>query len=88
VAARKGPRSADVLETWGEALLAKGDAAGAAAKFAEAARSADRWGRLRLKWAEALLKAGKPDEARAQKQAAAGLDLSAGERTQLDGLKL
>jgi tetratricopeptide (TPR) repeat protein len=87
-AARKAPRSADVIESWGEALAAKGDFDSAASKFAEANKGAPRWGRLHLKWAEALLKAGKTGEAQSQKQTAAGLDLTAAERAELDGLRL
>jgi tetratricopeptide (TPR) repeat protein len=86
-AARKGPRDADVLETWGEALAAKGDFAGAASKYAQGAKLAPRWGRLHLKWAEALLRAGQAAEGQAQKRSAAALDLTAAERTELDGLK-
>jgi tetratricopeptide (TPR) repeat protein len=86
-ASEKGPRYADPLERWGEALLAQGDASGAAAKFAEAARLAPNWGRLHLKWAEALAKAGQPAEAQAHKRAAAGLDLTVAERSELNALR-
>ena len=78
---------ADPLELWGEALLAKGDHAGAAAKLAEAAPLAPGWGRLHLKWGEALSKGGKAAEARVQFWAAAALDLTPTERTELAAQK-
>jgi Flp pilus assembly protein TadD len=87
-AARKAPHSADVFETWGEALAAKGDFGAAASKFAQANQEAPNWGRLHLKWAEALAKAGKTGEARAQKQTAAGLDLTPTERAELNASKI
>jgi predicted Zn-dependent protease len=83
----KSPRYADGLELWGEALARRGDYAGAAAKYAEADRYAPQWGRNHLMWAEALAKSGKTQEARAQKQAAASLELTAGERAELNALK-
>lgn len=49
VAHRRGPNYADPLELWGEALLAKGDPGGPAAKFGQAAELSPRWGRLHLK---------------------------------------
>jgi hypothetical protein len=82
----RSPRYADGLELWGEALARRGDYAGAAAKYAEADRYAPQWGRNHLMWAEALAKSGKTAEARAQKNAAAGLDLTAAERAELNGL--
>jgi hypothetical protein len=84
---KTSPHYSDALEAWGEALMAKGDFAGADSKFAEAAKYAPYWGRPHLKWAEALAKAGKADEARAQKQKAAGLDLTAAERAELQAVK-
>jgi tetratricopeptide (TPR) repeat protein len=87
-ASRKGPRSPDALELWGEALMAKGDFGSAVSKFHQAAVFAPAWGRLHLKWAEALARAGKAAEARAQKQAAAGLDMTPAERTELNGLRV
>ena len=81
----KGPRFADAIEGKAEALLALGDAKAADAAFAGAAKLTPKWGRLRLKWGEALTKQGKADEAHAQLRTAAGLDLSAAERTELAG---
>ncbi len=66
--------------------MRKGDHAGAAAKFAEAAQYAARWGRNRVNWGQALLQAGKPAEARTQFEATKGLDLSPSDRAALDGL--
>jgi tetratricopeptide (TPR) repeat protein len=77
------PRFADPLEVWGEALLAKGDAGGAARKLAAAAAFAPKWGRLHLKWGEALAAEGKAAEAQAQWRAAAAMDLTTTERTEL-----
>jgi hypothetical protein len=84
----KGPHYADGLELWGEALAKKGDYAGAAAKYAEADRYAPQWGRNHLMWAEALAKSGKTAEARAQKQTAAALELTAADRAELNGLRI
>ena len=47
-----------------EALAAKGDARGAAKKFETAAKYAPNWGRLHLRWAQALARQGKTAEAR------------------------
>jgi predicted Zn-dependent protease len=84
----KSPHYPDGLELWGEALARRGDYAGAAAKYAEADKYASQWGRNHLMWAEALAKAGKTSGARAQKQAAAGLELTAAERAELNGLRV
>jgi hypothetical protein len=82
----KSPHYADGLELWGEALAKRGDYAGAIAKYAEADRYAPQWGRNHLMWAEALAKAGKTADARAHKQAAAGLELTVADRAELNGL--
>ena len=78
-----GPRFADPLEVWGEALMRKGDVAGATRKFEEAARYAPRWGRLHLRWGEALGGSGAAADARTHWRAAATIDLSAAERAAL-----
>ena len=80
---RRGPRWGDPDGSLGQALLTKGDAKAAAAKFADAQRLTPRWGRLHLKWGEALAKLGKAAEAKAQFRAAASLDLMAAERAEL-----
>ena len=55
----------------------------ALAKFAEAEKFAPNWGRLHLKWGEALAYAGKKDEAKAQFACAAALDLTPSEKAEL-----
>jgi tetratricopeptide (TPR) repeat protein len=80
------PHFADPIELWGEALMAKHDDAGAVAKFAEADKYAPRWGRNHLRWGEALMLSGRYREARAQYDAANGMDLSRADRAALDVL--
>ena len=80
----KGPKFADPLEGWGEALMAKNQSHLALAKFAEAEKYAPNWGRLHLKWGEALVYAGKTDEAKAQFARAATLDLTTAEKSELE----
>jgi hypothetical protein len=82
LANQKGPHFANPLEGWDEALMAKKDLS-AAAKFAEAEKFAPDWGKLHLKWGEALAFAGKKDEAQKQFALAAGLDLSADNKAEL-----
>ncbi len=83
LAAEKGPHFADPLELWGEALMAQNRSDLALVKFAEADKYAPAWGRLHLKWGEALFWSG--DKAGAAKQfaVAAGLDLSAADKSEL-----
>ena len=83
IAHAKAPQFADALELWGEALMRKGDPAAAVAKFTQADRLAPRWGRNHLRWGEALARLGRAGEAKAQWRAAAGLDLSVADRTEL-----
>ena len=71
---RKGPRFADPLEMWGEALIAKNRSDLALAKFEEASRYAPNWKRLRQKWGEALIYVGRKDEAAKQFALASSLD--------------
>jgi tetratricopeptide (TPR) repeat protein len=80
---KQGPRFADPISWWGEALLRQGKAREAIAKFREANAYAPNWGRNHLLWGEALTKLGKTDEARVQWRAAAGMDLTSGERAEL-----
>jgi hypothetical protein len=63
--------------------MAKNQSHLALAKFAEAQKYAPHWGRLHLKWGEALAYAGKGGEAGKQFAIAAGLDLLAAERAEL-----
>jgi len=83
IASQKGPRFADPLEMWGEALMKKNRSDLALAKFVEADKYAPNWGKLHLKWGEALVYAGKKDEAQKQFAIAAGLDLVQADRTEL-----
>ena len=55
----------------------------ALAKFEEAEKYAPNWGRLHLKWGEALGYAGRKDEAQKQFVLAAGLDQSADDKAEL-----
>ena len=87
LANKKGPHFADPLEGWGEALMKKNQSHLALAKFAEAEKYAPNWGRLHLKWGEALTYAGKKDEAQKQFALAAGLDLSADDKSELAKVK-
>jgi Flp pilus assembly protein TadD len=68
---------------WGEALMLKNRSDLALAKFEEANKYAPNWGRLHLKWGEAMLWSGRKDDARNQFAAAAGLDLSVAEKAEL-----
>jgi tetratricopeptide (TPR) repeat protein len=85
---RKAPRFADPLELAGEALAATGDLKGAAGKYGEAASLAPSWGRLRLKWAEALARENRRDAAVEQRNLAARLELTRAERNELAALRL
>ena len=80
LANQKGPKFADPLEMWGEALMKKNRSDLALAKFTEAEKYAPNWGRLHLKWGEALGYAG---EARKQFARAAQLDLTAADKAEL-----
>ena len=53
------------------------------AKFTEAKKYGPNWGRLHLKWGEALGYTGVKDEARAQYQKASTLDLSFADKAEL-----
>jgi cytochrome c-type biogenesis protein CcmH/NrfG len=78
------PHFADPLELWGEVLIAQNRSDLAVKKFAQAARYAPRWGRLHLKWAEALKWSGHKKAARREAAIAAHLFLTPTERRQLD----
>jgi tetratricopeptide (TPR) repeat protein len=82
-AVKKGPHFADALEGWGEALMAKNQSHLALEKFKQAEKYAPHWGRLHLKWGEALTYAGKPAEAKGQFARAATLDLTSSEKSEL-----
>jgi len=63
--------------------MAKNQSHLAVAKFAEANKYAPNWGRLHLKWGEALGYAGHKDEARAEYQMASTLDLTPADKAEL-----
>jgi tetratricopeptide (TPR) repeat protein len=79
----KGPHFADPLEMWGEALIAKNRTDLALAKFEEANKYAPNWGRLHVKWGEALQWSGDKPGAEKQFAAAARLDLTPSEKSEL-----
>jgi len=72
---------------WGEALIAKNRSDLALAKFAESTKYAPEWGRLHLKWGEALLWFGRRDDAQKQFALARGLDLTTSEKSELARMK-
>jgi tetratricopeptide (TPR) repeat protein len=84
-AAGSGERraNADPLEMWGEALMLENRSDLALAKFEAANKEAPEWGRLHLKWGEALLFVGRRGEAKKQFAIAAHLSLFPDERAQL-----
>jgi len=63
--------------------MAKNQSHLAVEKFAEAEKFAPNWGRLHLKWGEALVFAGKRDEAAKHFARAAQLDLTPAEKSEL-----
>jgi hypothetical protein len=66
--------------------MSKRDYAGAIAKFAEAGQYTPRWGRNHIMWGEALMLSGRYAEARAQFEAANGMDLGKADRAALNVL--
>ncbi|WP_118856352.1 hypothetical protein [Sphingomonas mesophila] len=83
---RKGPRWAEPLKLWGDALYAQGKSGAAAERYAMAAERAPRWGRLRMRWAAALWQAGDRAKALDQLGAAATMDLTSADRQRLRAL--
>jgi cytochrome c-type biogenesis protein CcmH/NrfG len=61
---------------WGETLMLQNRSDLALAKFEKANQYAPQWGRLHLKWGEALFFAGRKDEAAKQFALASALPLS------------
>src|SRR5205085_1882717 len=86
-AQKLGPGWAEPLKFEGDALVAQGKTDPALRAFAEAAQHAPRWGGLHLAWGRSLAKSGRIDEARTQWRAAAGMDLTPDERTELARLQ-
>ena len=68
---------------WGETLMLKNRSDLALAKFEDANKYAPNWGRLHMKWGEALGYVGRNDEARAQFRIASTLDLSVADKAKL-----
>jgi hypothetical protein len=64
--------------------MAKSRADLARDKFEEADRYAPNWGRLHLKWGEALFYAGEKDESKKQIAIATGLDLPSADKSELE----
>ncbi len=83
LATDKGPHFADTRELWGELLILTRRSDLASQRFASAAKDAPNWGRLHLKWGEALLWSGDAAGAKKQFAIAGGLFLTAGERSEL-----
>ena len=83
LANRNGPRWAEPLKLWGDALSKQRKPKEAAAQYAAAAERAPRWGQLHMRWASALWRLGKRDEARAKLRAAAAMDLNDADRRHL-----
>jgi Flp pilus assembly protein TadD len=71
---------------WGEGLTAKNRSDLALAKFEEANKYAPNWGRLHLKWGEALLWSGDKSGAQKQFATAARLDMTASEKSELTSM--
>ena len=82
-AIRRGPNSAAAQRVLGEALLGQRKWAEAERAYATAARLAPQWGSLQMRWASALWRLGKRDEARAKPRAAATMALNDGDRRHL-----
>lgn len=76
----RGSRFADPLEMWGEALIVENRSDLALAKFDEASRYAPNWGRLHLKWGEALWWSGDKRAAKEQFVIASNLEMSAADQ--------
>jgi tetratricopeptide (TPR) repeat protein len=83
IAHQKSPHFADPLEMGGETLVLKNRSDLALAKFEEANKYAPNWGRLHLKWGEALSYTGNHVGAQEQFLIAAKLDLTPSEKDQL-----
>ena len=82
-AIRRGPNSAAAQQMVGDALSVQRKWADAERAYAAAARLAPQWGSLQMRWASALWRLGKRDEARAKLRAAAAMDLNDADRRHL-----
>ena len=83
LSSKVSPNRADGPELAGEALLAAGKPGDAVREFSRAAKLYPWWGRIQLKWGEALAKLGKADAAKAKFALAVRLELTAAERAEL-----
>jgi hypothetical protein len=68
---------------WGEALMQENRSDLALAKFEEADKYAPNWGRLHIKWGQALFWAGKLADSKKQIAIAEGLDLPPADKVAL-----
>jgi TolA-binding protein len=85
-AIRRGPNSAEAHRLLGEALMGQRRWADASKALAVAARLTPQWGSIQLRWASALWRLGKRDEARARLAAAAGMALNPADRARLGSM--
>jgi tetratricopeptide (TPR) repeat protein len=90
-ASELGPRWADPLKHWGDAVALRsvsrrdrGGMAEALRLYQEASERAPRWGALHLEWGRALWYAGRRDEAREKLAAAERMDLGRADRARLE----
>ena len=86
LAVKKGPRWAEPRKFWGDALMMQGKPADAARKYADAVKLAPGWGALHLALGRAQAASGRSDKARESFRAAAGLDLDARDRAEVNRL--
>ena len=86
-AASLAPEFADPRKYLGDAQFAASRFDDAASSYAEATRSAPRWGANQLMWGKALWEAGSRDKGREKFAAALGMDLSASDRSWLNRIR-
>ena len=82
-ALRRGPNSAQGYRLLGDALSAQRKYAEAEQSYSAAARLTPQWGALQMRWASALWRLGKRDEARAKLRAAGAMALNDADRLHL-----
>lgn len=85
-AEKKQPHWADPYKGEGDALTQLNESGDALDRYAAAERYAPHWGALQLAWGRALDALKRHDEARVKYQAAAGMDLTATDRTMVAAL--
>jgi Flp pilus assembly protein TadD len=84
---RNAPRWADPLKTWGDTFRLRGHHRRAARLYRAAADRAPRWGALHMAWGRSLWALGNHGEARLRFSEAATMDLTAGQRAELDRIR-